>query len=101
MINNFDPNSVPVGFVHLFSSHDSFPENEWMLLEGQSLDIDLYPELFRVIGFTFGGENGYFKLPDYRLNKDELAIGISDSLMRDCITDKYGIKVKSTNLTGE
>ena len=96
MINNFDPDLVPVGFVHLFNADDYFPENEWILLEGQSLDIDIYPELFRVIGFTFGGENGYFKLPDYRLNKDDIRIDITDSLMRDCITDKYAIKAKPT-----
>ena len=91
----FDPDRVPVGYVHLFSSDDLFPENEWILLEGQSLDIDLYPELFRVIGFTFGGENGYFKLPNYKLNKDNLTIGV-ETLMNDCITDKYAIKAKPT-----
>ena len=73
----FDPDRVPVGYVHLFSSDDLFPETEWILLEGQSLDIDLYPELFRVIGFTFGGENGYFT----ELESDNLydAVGMFSS----------------------
>ncbi len=40
----------------------------WMLCDGRSLDPGLYPELFAVLGYTYGGSGSSFRLPDYRGN---------------------------------
>lgn len=90
---NLNLETLPVGYVHLFGINELVPENDWMLLEGQSLDIDIYPQLFEKLGYSFGGEKGSFKLPDYRLkaSSDPLFSQLSDS---GWVTDKYAIKVK-------
>ncbi|GAB2869710.1 hypothetical protein GCM10027277_43730 [Pseudoduganella ginsengisoli] len=38
----------------------------WMLCDGRPLDCCAYPELFAVLGYLHGGQNGSFKLPDLR-----------------------------------
>jgi hypothetical protein len=36
----------------------------WKVCDGRSLQADEYPELFNVLGYLYGGENGTFNLPD-------------------------------------
>lgn len=91
-LHSFDPDIVDIGFVHLFSNNEKIPEKTWMLCEGQSIDIDQYSELFKKIGYTFGGEKGYFRLPDYRLTSSPDPAFV-DSLIPGYITDRYAIKV--------
>lgn len=57
--------AVPVGTVCDFAG-GSEPEN-WMFCYGQEIDMDIYADLFAVIGSYYGG-NGTttFRLPDYR-----------------------------------
>lgn len=38
----------------------------WMLCDGRSLDCSQYPELFVVLGYLYGGADGFFNIPDYR-----------------------------------
>lgn len=55
----------PIGTIQAFSCKD-IPDG-WLLCDGSSVQVDKYPDLFRVIGFTFGGNNvESFQLPDLR-----------------------------------
>ncbi len=38
----------------------------WMLCDGRSLSVYLYPELFAVLGYLYGGSGDSFQIPDYR-----------------------------------
>jgi len=38
----------------------------WMLCDGRTLSIYLYPELFAALGYLYGGSGGSFNIPDYR-----------------------------------
>lgn len=49
--------SITPGFVE---------DDRWMFCEGQSLAKKEYPALFDIIGYTYGGEDDYFNLPDMR-----------------------------------
>ena len=56
---------VPIGAVMDFAG--SSPPSGWLVCGGQSLQRDEYPELFAVIGTTFGSLGGnVFSLPDLR-----------------------------------
>lgn len=55
-------NIIPVGAIFAFPS-ENIPEN-YLPCEGQELAKSQYPELFKLIGTTFGGFNSTFKLPD-------------------------------------
>jgi microcystin-dependent protein len=56
---------APVGAMYMWPG--SSPPQMWALADGTFLEIALYPELFAVIGTTFGGAYGaYFALPDTR-----------------------------------
>jgi len=58
---------VPIGVCLPFASVISVPEN-YLLCDGSSLVREDYPELFAVIGTTWGdtGDPTTFKLPDFR-----------------------------------
>jgi microcystin-dependent protein len=51
---------------------DSPPETEpmeawgWMLCDGRTLSVYLYPELFAALGYLYGGSGDSFFIPDYR-----------------------------------
>ena len=41
-------------------------KNGWLICDGRSIPISEYPDLFQVIGTTFGSEDeGYFNLPNF------------------------------------
>lgn len=42
--------------------------DNWMESQGQSMDKTLYPELFNVIGYKYGGSGNTFKLPNFKNN---------------------------------
>ena len=92
ILETFDPNKVGVGFVHLFGKFEYVPDS-WKLAEGQDMDIEEYPELFKKIGYTFGGSKGYFKLPNFK-PENSIDHEFIDILNKDFITDRYAIKVK-------
>jgi rhizosphere induced protein len=69
--------SVPVGSVITYVGNISasntpenyalFPEAQgWMVCDGRSLNASMYPELFAVLGYLYGGSGNSFNLPDLR-----------------------------------
>jgi len=40
------------------------PPSGWVLCNGQTLDKDQYPLLFKLIGYTYGGSGQQFAVPD-------------------------------------
>ncbi len=38
----------------------------WMVCDGRTLSVSLYPELFAALGYLYGGSNDTFNIPDYR-----------------------------------
>lgn len=55
---------VPTGTVAFFAAET--PPEGWLYADGSSLSSTNYPELFSVIGNTFGGTSPSFQLPDLR-----------------------------------
>ena len=53
---------VPIGSILAFPAK-KVPEG-YLPCEGQELSIQLYPELFEVIGHTWGGSKSTFHIPD-------------------------------------
>ena len=89
----FNPDIVDVGYVHLFGKDEFLPDNTWKLAEGQEMDIQEYPELFKKIGYTFGGAKGYFKLPNMK-PENSIDREFIDLMESDFITNRFAIKVK-------
>nr|VFK58489.1 MAG: Phage Tail Collar Domain [Candidatus Kentron sp. TUN]VFK61639.1 MAG: Phage Tail Collar Domain [Candidatus Kentron sp. TUN]VFK67353.1 MAG: Phage Tail Collar Domain [Candidatus Kentron sp. TUN] len=58
------PSALPVGSI-LFVPM-SYAPSLFLKANGAALSTSAYPELFAVIGYTFGGSGGTFYLPDLR-----------------------------------
>lgn len=58
------PSIGPIGEIRIFAGLN--PPRGWLTCEGQSLPSAAYPELSQVLGSTFGGNAGFFTLPDFR-----------------------------------
>ncbi len=54
-------NPIPIGLIHPFAS--SVIPDGYLLCDGSSLLTADYPELFSVIGYTFGGSGANFTIP--------------------------------------
>jgi hypothetical protein len=54
----------PIGT--LLSYYGATPPSWAMYCEGQTLKREDYPELYEVLGHTYGGTGDEFNLPDYR-----------------------------------
>jgi microcystin-dependent protein len=67
-------NPIPVGLIHPYASA-TIPEG-FLLCDGATLDTGEYPELFTVIGYSFGGSGSAFTLPDLT---DRTVIGSSST----------------------
>lgn len=93
--DKFDPDAVDVGFIHLFAPNELIPEDTWELCEGQDLSIDQHPTLFAKFGYTFGGDKGYFKLPNFK-PQDSLDPAFANVINSDFLTDRYAVKVKES-----
>ncbi|KZT39560.1 hypothetical protein SISSUDRAFT_1061043 [Sistotremastrum suecicum HHB10207 ss-3] len=59
---------VPVGSILSYTTDELWrlPTIDWAVCEGQQLLADDWPELFHAIGYTNGGKDGVFKVPDLR-----------------------------------
>ena len=57
----FDP--IPVGVIFPFASNGNIPAG-YLPCEGGNVRRILYPKLFDVIGYTYGGSGDYFGLPN-------------------------------------
>lgn len=64
-IQNQFGEEMPIGSIILYPKVTP-PNTKWMLCEGQTLDNTLYPELFSLIQYDFGGAGTSFSLPDMR-----------------------------------
>jgi microcystin-dependent protein len=67
--------NLPIGSVVAFAGGRYKVPQNWMICEGQTLNSKDYPDLFNVIGFSWGTSSGadkgndkgiYFNLPDMR-----------------------------------
>jgi microcystin-dependent protein len=73
------PVALPVGTVVVFAGKIASSSSEspsdyttniealgWMVCDGRACEVSKYPELFAVLGYLYGGEDGKFKVPDYQ-----------------------------------
>ena len=60
--------ATPVGAVIAYAgaTDTNLEAQGWMLCDGRTLEAALYPELFAVLGYRYGGSAEHFQLPDYR-----------------------------------
>jgi len=65
-IQNEFGETMPLGSMIMYPVGGIAPNNKWLYCEGQTLDNTLYPDLFAVIGYSFGGTGTNFSLPDLR-----------------------------------
>lgn len=56
---------APSGTMVAYAGYATDPVG-WLLCDGRSLSVASYPELFAMIGYTYGGSGGSFNIPDLR-----------------------------------
>ena len=56
--------STPIGAIEAFAG--SNPPSGWLICDGKTISKNTYPELFAVIGYTYGGSGYEFQVPDLR-----------------------------------
>lgn len=61
-VNAVSPN--PVGSLQAFAGASA--PTGWLLCDGTSYSTTAFPELFSVLGYTYGGSSGNFTVPDLR-----------------------------------
>lgn len=66
-----------VGSIKIWSGMAHYIPKNWKLCDGEIMSASEYPDLFTVIGKTYGGSTGTFQLPDYR---SRVAMGSSASI---------------------
>lgn len=64
-INNQFGEEMPIGSIIMYPKATP-PNVKWQICEGQTLDNTLFPDLFSIIGYSFGGAGVNFSLPDMR-----------------------------------
>lgn len=57
---------APIGMVVSYSGPAGSVPTGWLLCDGASYDVNLYPELFALIGTAYGSDPNRFKVPDLR-----------------------------------
>ena len=55
---------LPIGIVMMYGGAAAPPGGKWALANGASLATVTYPDLFAIIGYTYGGAGGSFSLPN-------------------------------------
>ena len=55
---------VPVGSLQAFAGANA--PTGWLLCDGTSYSTSVYPDLFSVLAYTYGGSSGNFNVPDLR-----------------------------------
>ena len=94
-IQNQFGEEMPLGSMIMYPKALA-PNAKWMLCEGQTLDNTLYPDLFALIGYTFGGAGLNFSLPDLR---SKFIAGFNDSGAPEYQTIGQGAGADSVLLT--
>lgn len=65
-MNSLRDSICPVGTIQAFA-FSRMPNDGWFECDGRQMEVEDYPELFKAIGFTFGGNGrNKFNLPDLR-----------------------------------
>ena len=72
--DNIFVETVPIGSYINYSSLNTVPDG-FMVCDGRSLKKSEYPELFAVIGYTYGGYNEIFQLPLFNDGRFMRSIG--------------------------
>ena len=60
--------TVPVGMMVMYAGGDYYGVNMpkgWLSCQGQSLTREVYPALFSVLQYTYGGSGSSFNLPEF------------------------------------
>jgi microcystin-dependent protein len=79
---------VPLGTIIPYASN--IVPTTWLPCDGRTLNKTLYPDLFEVIGYTYGGDNvNLFKLPDLR-GRDIIGVGQGENLTNRVIGQTGG-----------
>lgn len=94
-IQNEFGEAMPLGSMIMFPRATT-PNAKWMLCEGQTLDTTLFPDLFAVIGYDFGGAGLNFSLPDLR---SKFVAGYNDNGPAEYQTIGQGAGANSVLLT--
>ena len=64
--------NLPIGYVtEIIDTKQHFAgiiktDNGWIPIDGRAVSRSEYPELYRVMGKTYGGKGNTFNLPDFR-----------------------------------
>lgn len=74
--------STPVGVIQPFASDTNIPRG-YLLCDGASYKVAEYPDLYAVIGNTYGGDSTNFNVPDYR---ETVLVGVGENTT-DTIAD--------------
>lgn len=61
-VNAVSPN--PVGSLQAYAGASA--PTGWLMCDGSSYSTSVYPELFSVLGYTYGGSSSNFNVPDLR-----------------------------------
>jgi microcystin-dependent protein len=56
---------LPIGIVMMYGGTTAPPGGKWALCNGASLATVTYPDLFSIMGYSFGGAGGSFSLPNF------------------------------------
>jgi microcystin-dependent protein len=55
---------IPVGLIMMWGAATAPANGKWLLCDGAPIETALYPELFAVIGYAWGGSGGSFNTPN-------------------------------------
>ena len=83
---------IPVGSIMPFASAGNSPSG-WLLCNGQTVATASYPQLYAVIGSTYGGDATNFKVPDL-INKAIYGTGSSPAT-----STVYSLCARTTNVS--
>ena len=82
-VNAVSPN--PVGSLQAYAGASA--PTGWLLCDGTSYSTSVYPELFSVLGYTYGGSSGNFNVPDLR---GRVVVGKGSHVDVDALGDNDG-----------
>lgn len=88
---NIDPQTYMCGEYSF--GPDARNNSGWVLCDGSPVMQSLFPDLFQVTGYLYGGSNGTFNIPDYR------GYFLRGLAINDQQDPGYGHRVAATNGT--
>jgi len=88
----------PVLIGDLKYSLSNIDHNNWLLCDGRSLNINVYPQLFELIGYSFGGSGNVFHLPDPR-SRSLGFVGQGSGLSIRTLGEKVGSETHNVDIS--